>query len=65
MKVGGVHALVQDDLTKRFVVGVETYGGTLEPFNGRNALVDAYEECLDMACYLKQAILEQAVRNAG
>jgi hypothetical protein len=27
--------------------------------NGRDALLDAYEEALDLACYLKQAILER------
>lgn len=51
--------LVMDDLLARGLAGVETYGTPLQTFNGRNALVDAYEEALDLAMYLKQAILEQ------
>ena len=40
-------------------VGRETYGTPLQAFNGRDALLDAYHECLDMAVYLKQAIIER------
>jgi len=29
------------------------------PFNGRDALKDAYEEALDLAMYLKQAMIER------
>lgn len=46
------------DLHLRSDVGLETYGTRLQTHNGRNVLQDAYEEALDMACYLKQAILE-------
>jgi hypothetical protein len=38
---------------------VRRYGTKLQAGNGRNALQDAYDECLDMAVYLKQAIVEQ------
>jgi hypothetical protein len=31
----------------------------LQAFNGRDALRDAYEEALDLACYLRQAIAER------
>lgn len=51
--------LVQADIAARKKQGIKTYGKPLRANNGRNALQDAYEECLDMACYLKQAIEEQ------
>jgi len=37
----------------------EKYGSHLQAHNGRDALQDAYEEALDMALYLKQAIMER------
>jgi len=39
--------------------GRAKYKTPLEAFNGRNALVDAYQEVLDLAVYLKQQIVEQ------
>lgn len=59
-----IHRLVQEDLESRLVVGIATYGQPLQPFNGRDPLRDAYEECLDQACYLKQAIIERQAREA-
>lgn len=57
------HAIVQDaviaDMQTRKQVGIARYGTPLQPFNGRDALWDAYEEALDLACYLKQALLER------
>lgn len=50
---------VIQDMWQRHQKGVETYGVPLQPFNGRDALQDAYEECLDMAVYLRQAIEER------
>lgn len=47
------------DLEGRKAVGLSTYGRALTPFNGRDALWDAYEEALDLACYLRQAIAER------
>lgn len=54
-----IHDLVAEDLKKREVIGIATYGTPLTTHNGRDALQDAYEEALDLACYLKQAILER------
>lgn len=54
-----IHHLVQQDLEARLTIGVERYGQPLQPHNGRNALQDAYEEVLDLAVYLRQAIYEQ------
>lgn len=54
-----VHNLVAEDLAARLAIGVERYGQPLQPFNGRNALRDAYEEALDMCVYLRAALFEQ------
>lgn len=51
--------IVVEDMIKRDVMGRSKYGTPLQPFNGRNSLQDAYEEVLDLAVYLKNAILEQ------
>ena len=50
--------LVIADMAMRNNIGVQKYGTPLQPFNGRNSLVDAYEEVLDLAVYLKNAIVE-------
>lgn len=54
-----IHDLVTADLAARKALGTERYGTPLQPHNGRDALRDAYEECLDQACYLRQAIEER------
>lgn len=51
-------AMVMEDLIKRMEKGVKDYGQALRANNGRNALQDAYEEVLDLACYIKQAMGE-------
>ena len=50
--------LVLHDIEKRIEKGVDTYGEPLKAHNGRNALLDAYEEALDLAIYLRQVIEE-------
>lgn len=40
-------------------LGTHNYGCALQPFNGRNALQDAYEESIDQSLYLKQALIER------
>jgi hypothetical protein len=52
--------LVIQDLESRAVLGEQRYGERLKAHNGRNALVDAYQEALDLAMYLRQALEEQA-----
>jgi hypothetical protein len=54
-----VHELVIEDIRARLGVGIQTYGRPLTPHNGRDALWDAYEEALDLACYLRQSIYER------
>lgn len=50
--------LVTHDLERRAAEGRVKYGTLLRGFNGRNALIDAYEESLDLPMYLRQAIYE-------
>lgn len=52
--------LVIEDMKKRNTTGISRYGVPLLPFNGRDALQDAYEEALDLAAYLKQAMVERS-----
>lgn len=61
--VPSIQAAVRNDLVTREQVGVERYGTPLQPHNGRDALRDAYEEALDLTCYLRQAIAERV--NGG
>jgi hypothetical protein len=53
-----VQELVRADLVKREEIGIERYGTALFPFNGRNSLVDAYQEALDLVVYIRQTIAE-------
>ncbi len=59
------HGFVQDqviaDIEKRKALGIRKYGTALQPHNGRDALQDAYEEALDLAIYLRQALMERQV----
>jgi hypothetical protein len=51
--------LVVLDMWARDKFGVDKYGTHLQPFNGRDALKDAYQEALDLCVYLRQAIFER------
>jgi len=50
--------LVINDMKERDKTGLEKYGVRLQPNNGRVALIDAYQESLDLVVYLRQAIYE-------
>lgn len=50
---------VLQDLRDRAEAGKLKYGTYLMTHNGRNALMDAYQEALDLCMYLKQALMEQ------
>lgn len=52
--------LVCEDLMRRSKMGEAKYGTVLRADNGRNPLVDAYQETLDHACYLRQAMEEES-----
>lgn len=51
--------LVMVDLKQRAETVRMKYGTYLQSHNGRNALIDAYQEALDLCMYLRQAIEEQ------
>jgi hypothetical protein len=50
---------LHDDLDARTALGQAMYGERLRAFNGRDALIDAYQEFLDAWQYLRQVIEEQ------
>ena len=51
---------VREDLLQRSQVGINKYNTTLErtDLNLKDWLQHSYEECLDMANYLKRCIIE-------
>lgn len=51
--------LVMQDLIDRKEFGNKKYGEPLKAFNGRNSLLDAYQESLDLCIYLRQLLEEQ------
>ena len=57
--------LVIADMKERDHVGRQRYGTPLQAFNGREPLVDAYQEILDLAVYVRQEIEERAITEAG
>lgn len=54
-----IQSMVIDDIGARRLIGIRRYGTALQPNNGRDALVDLYEELLDACMYIKQAIVER------
>lgn len=61
MKNTSIQELVRADLVARERLGQERYGTSLYAYNGRSAILDAYQEALDLACYLRQLIEEMTV----
>lgn len=51
--------LVIDDMRARDKFGKKKYNTRLQPHNGRDYLVDAYQEALDLCVYLRGAIFER------
>lgn len=60
-----IQTLVIEDINKRREVGIQRYGTALQPFNGRDALRDAYEEAIDLTMYLKQLMVERDALAVG
>jgi len=54
-----VWPLVIGDMVDRMEYGRQKYGVDLKPFDGRDTLVDAYQEALDLAVYLRKEIFER------
>ena len=51
--------LVITDMRSRDNFGRTKYRTPLQPFNGRDALADAYQESLDQTVYLRQMLFER------
>lgn len=54
-----IQDLVVLDLVERKAQGIEKYGTVLQGDNGRDPLIDAYQEALDLCQYLRQALFEK------
>ena len=54
-----IFPLVHMDLRARDEKGKSTYGQELISHDGRDSLLDAYEECLDVAVYLRKMMYER------
>ena len=50
--------ILKSDFEARRNLGIDRYGCPLYAHNGRNALVDAYQEALDLSVYLAQNDIE-------
>lgn len=51
--------LVIRDMRARDNFGADKYNTRLQPFNGRDAIADAYQEALDFTVYLRQLLVER------
>lgn len=51
--------LVKIDIEARDVFGASQYKTRLQPHNGRDYLVDVYQEALDLVVYLRGVIFER------
>jgi len=54
-----IEPLLEADMRDRDAAGRAKYGVPLTAFNGRDAIVDAYQECLDGVVYTTQAVDEE------
>ena len=52
-------SLVMRDMVDRDLFGADKYKVRLQPGNGRDFLMDAYQEALDLVVYLRGAIYER------
>jgi hypothetical protein len=52
------HHRLAEELRKRRDLGLQRYGSLLQAHNGRDALRDLLEECLDGIVYARQAAIE-------
>ena len=54
-----IQDLVVADILKRKQFGINKYGTALQAHNGRDMLLDAYEEALDLCIYLRGCLEER------
>jgi len=55
--------LVIEDFRARAEMCSKDYGTGLQTFNGRDALIDLYQELMDAVMYLRQLIAEEDRRG--
>lgn len=58
-----IQSLVIADMERRRELGIQRYGTALQCFNGRDALLDLYEELLNACMYAKQLLVEGEARD--
>lgn len=58
-----IHDLVISDMADRKELGIQRYGTILQASNGRDHLIDAYQEVLDLAVYLRAEIEKRRARG--
>jgi hypothetical protein len=56
-----VFSQLKGDLDKRNVLGIKLYGKPLYAEDGRDWLVEAYEEALDLVVYLKAQLMKRGM----
>lgn len=61
---GDVWLLVLKDMEERRLHGIEKYGVPVQPHNGRDPLIDLYQELLDACVYIRQEIEQRRTSNA-
>lgn len=61
-KYPSIWPLVIEDMHRRDMIGRQRYGTPLQAHNGRDMLRDAYEEALDLCCYLRGAMFERDLK---
>ncbi len=50
---------ILSDMRARYKLGIERYGTPLREHNGRDAVIDAYQEAIDLRMYLEQIRMEE------
>jgi hypothetical protein len=58
-------AIMTAEMAERDETGRQRYGTPLTTHNGRDHLVDAYQEALDLAVYLRAYIAEHRLDSSG
>lgn len=56
-----IQELVRRDLLHREQENLRLYGSAVTAYSGRSAILDAYEEALDLCVYLRQVIEEMTI----
>ena len=61
---GDVWKLVMQDMESRRLFGIARYGVPVQVGNGRDPLVDLYQELLDACVYIRQEIEQRRLVDA-